>query len=170
MPAGDRRLDTAVMTQDVRSQRLGAHPVTSSQLAWLEGELGAWKAVGVIEDSQEQAIRSRYVVVQRFALAPWLLRIGGAFIGVGLIWLVASNVDELSPLVRFIVVTSLWLGCVATAELLAQRLGRTSGGREGASPVVGAFRMLAALSFGAVVFQAAQSLQVPAYEPTLLGV
>ncbi len=38
------------------------------------------------------------------------------------------------------------------------------------SPLVGAFRLMAALAFGAVVFQAAQSLQVPAYEPSLLGV
>ena len=38
------------------------------------------------------------------------------------------------------------------------------------SPVVHAGRLLAALLFGAVVFQAAQSLQVPAYEPRLVGV
>ena len=33
----------------------------------------------------------------------------------------------------------------------------------------GAIRLLAAFAFGAVVFQAAQSLQVPAYEPALVG-
>jgi uncharacterized membrane protein len=36
--------------------------------------------------------------------------------------------------------------------------------------VVGACRLLASVAFGAVVFQAAQSLQVPAYEPLLVGV
>jgi uncharacterized membrane protein len=37
------------------------------------------------------------------------------------------------------------------------------------SPVVGAVRIVASLAFGAVIFQAAQSLQVPAYEPALVG-
>jgi uncharacterized membrane protein len=37
------------------------------------------------------------------------------------------------------------------------------------SPVVGCVRILAALTFGAVIMQAAQSLQVPAYEPQLLA-
>ena len=36
-------------------------------------------------------------------------------------------------------------------------------------PLVGAARLLAALGAGAVIFQAAQSLQVPAYEPRLIG-
>ena len=35
--------------------------------------------------------------------------------------------------------------------------------------VIEAVRLLAALAFGAVVFQAAQSLQVPAFEPLLVG-
>jgi uncharacterized membrane protein len=148
-----------------------AHTVTPSQLAWLEGELSAWRAAGVIEDSQERAILSRYVGVQGFSLAALLLRIGAAFIGVGLIWLVASNLDALSPPSRFVVVASLWLGIVATAELLAQRRADPpSEAEDGAGPVVGAFRLLAAVGFGAVVFQAAQSLQVPAFEPTLLGI
>ncbi|MDP9443970.1 MAG: DUF2157 domain-containing protein [Actinomycetota bacterium] len=159
------------MAQHFSSEGPGAQSVTPSQMAWLNGELRAWRAAGVIEDSHERAILSRYVVVQRFSLAPLLLRLGGAFIGVGLIWLVASNLDKMSPLLRFMVVTSLWLGFVATAELLAERrVHRTSGGHDGAGPVVGAFRLLAALGFGAVVFQAAQSLQVPAFEPTLLGI
>jgi uncharacterized membrane protein len=159
------------MTQHISSEGPSAQSVTPSQLAWLEGEVRAWRAAGVIEDSHERAILGRYVGDHRFSLAPLLLRIGGAFVGVGLIWLVASNLDELSPLLRFIVVTSLWLGFVATAELLAQRqVQRAASDHDGASPLVGAFRLLAALGFGAVVFQSAQSLQVPAFEPTLLGV
>jgi uncharacterized membrane protein len=157
--------------QHLTSRRPGAQSVTPSQLAWLEGELSAWRAAGVIEDSLEAEILSRYVVVQRFSLAALLLRIGGAFIGVGLLWLVASNLDEMSPPLRFFVVTFLWLGFVVTAELLPRRR-RENGppGHDNASPVVGAFRLLAALGFGAVVFLAAQSLQVPAFEPTLLGI
>jgi uncharacterized membrane protein len=153
------------------SSSAGAQSVTPGQLAWLEGELSAWRAEGVIEDSQARAIVSRYVAVRRFSLATLLLRIGAVFIGVGVLWLIASNLDRMSPPLRFMMVTSLWLGFVTTAELLAaRRLHRTSEGDAGASPVVGVFRLLAALAFGGVVFQAAQSLQVPAFEPTLLGI
>ncbi len=159
------------MAQHSSSESPGATSVTPGQMAWLKGELTAWRAAGVIQETHERAILTRYVAVQRFSLAPLLLRIGGAFIGVGLIWLVASNLDEMSPPLRFMVITSLWLGFVATAELLAERRAhRTRGGQDGARPVVGAFRLLAALGFGAVVFQAAQSLQVPAFEPTLLAI
>lgn len=149
--------DTGDMTQDLTP---AARPVPTGQLAWLEKELASWLATGVVDDSQAEAIRSRYVGVRRFSLNRLLLFLGGGFVGVGLLWLVATNLDEMSPLLRFAVVTSLWLGFVATAELLS---------RQGAHLVVGAFRLLGALSFGAVVFQAAQSLQVPAYEPSLVG-
>ena len=149
--------DTDDMTQDLTP---AARPVPAGQLAWLEKELASWLATGVVDDSQAEAIRGRYVGVRRFSLNRLLLFLGGGFVGVGLLWLVATNLDEMSPLLRFAVVTSLWLGFVATAELFS---------RQGAHLVVGAFRLLGALSFGAVVFQAAQSLQVPAYEPSLVG-
>ena len=73
----------------------------------------------------------------------------------------------MSPLTRFLLMIAIWLGLVAAGEVLATRRGRAG---DVASPVVGALRLLAAASFGAVVFQAAQSLQVPAYEPVLVGV
>src|SRR5699024_1177139 len=66
------------------------------------------------------------------------------------------------PGVRFLFVVVLWLLFLAGSEALAAR--RTS------PSVVGAVRLIAALGFGAVVFQAAQSLQVPAFEPRLVGV
>ena len=62
---------------------------------------------------------------------------------------------------------AIWLGFVVAAEVLAVRRTRVG---DTASPVVGALRLLAAAAFGAVVFQAAQSLQVPAYEPLLVGI
>jgi len=159
------------MTQNVVPAGQDVRPVVPSQLAWLEKELAAWRAAGLVDDIQAGAIRGRYVAVRRFSLTKLLLFVGGAFIGVGLLWLVASNLDNLSPMLRFAVVTGLWLGFVALAEVLAERRAhRAPDGELSSSPVVGTFRLIAALSFGAVVFQAAQSLQVPAFEPSLVGV
>ena len=90
-----------------------------------------------------------------------LLYLGGGFVGIGLIWLVAANLDQLSPVARFVAVALLWLAFLVGGELLASR--------KASAPVVGAARLLAALGIGAVLFQAAQSLQVPAFEPRLLG-
>jgi uncharacterized membrane protein len=140
--------------------------VSAHRLAWLEGELAAWQAEGLIADGEARAIRARYVPSRRFSLARLLLGLGAAFVAVGLIWLVAANLDRISPLARFVVVTALWIGLVVAAEALAERRARES---DHAWLVVGAVRTLAAAGFGAVIFQAAQSLQVPAYSPALVG-
>jgi uncharacterized membrane protein len=114
-----------------------------------------------------RTLRYRYVASRRFTLSHIVLTLGACFVGLGLIWLVASNLDQMSPLVRFLLMVVIWLGLIGTAEVLAARREREG---DTSSPVVGAVRLLAAGAFGAVVFQAAQSLQVPAFEPILVGV
>jgi uncharacterized membrane protein len=143
------------------------HRVAPSRLAWLESELQAWRAEGLIPTETAASIRGRYVASRRFSLARLVLALGACFFGAGLLWLVASNLEGLAPLVRFAIVVLLWLGFVAGAEVLTERRSRR--GLPSRSPVVGALRVVAALAFGAVVFQAAQSLQVPAYSPALVG-
>lgn len=145
----------------------GLRTASPAQLRWLEGELTAWRAEGLLDPAAVDVIRSRYVAHRRVTLARIVLTLGACFVGLGLIWLVAANLEDLPPVGRFVVVTALWLGLVAAAEALAARRERAG---DVASPVVGAVRLLAGGAFGAVVFQAAQSLQVPAYEPLLLGV
>ncbi|MCY7400807.1 MAG: DUF2157 domain-containing protein [Nocardioides sp.] len=144
-------------------------PASPRHLAWLRTELNDWTSSGVITDAQAVQITSRYreqagagsgsgsgVTIGRV-----LLFLGGGFVGIGLIWLVASNLDQLAPTTRFLAVALLWLGFLSGGELLASR--STS------RPLVGAIRLIAALAFGAMLFQAAQSLQVPAFEPRLVG-
>ena len=97
------------------------------------------------------------------SLARLLLGLEAAFVGVGLIWLVAANLGQLPPLLRFTAVAAIWFALLVTGEALHARRSRLP------SPVVGSARLLAALAFGAMIFQAAQSLQVPAYEPGLVG-
>ncbi|UFN43721.1 DUF2157 domain-containing protein [Nocardioides okcheonensis] len=138
-------------------------PVPPRQLTWLRAELVDWTSQGLISDEQAALISTRYrAESHRVGVGRVLLYLGGGFVGIGLIWLVAANLDQLSPASRFAAVCLIWLALLAGGEVLAAR--RSS------PPVVGAARLLAALGFGAVVFQAAQSLQVPAFEPRLLGV
>ena len=138
-----------------------------AQLHWLEAELRGWQDDAIVDRETAEAIRARYVASRRFTLSRIVLTLGACFVGLGLVWLVASNLDEMSPLVRFLLMVGIWLGLVVAAEVLARRSSRAD---DAGSPVVGATRLLAAGAFGAVVFQAAQSLQVPAYEPALVGV
>ena len=49
-----------------------------------------------------------------------LLTLGAAFVGVGIIWLVASNLDQLNATVRFAVVAAFWLTFLIGGELLAR--------------------------------------------------
>lgn len=137
------------------------YAVSPGRLDWLTLELGRWEAEGLVSDEQGAAIRGRYRAGRRFSLGRLLLTVGALFVGVGLVWLVAANLDAWSPRVRFTVVAALWLAALVAGEVLHARRAQAA--------VVGAVRLLAALAFGAVVFQAAQSLQVPAYEPVLVG-
>jgi uncharacterized membrane protein len=117
-----------------------------------------------VSDEQATALLGRYRAGRRVELSRIALWLGAGFVGIGIIWLVAANLDQLTPLSRFAAVTILWLGSVVGAEVLDRRV------RTRRSPAVGAARGLAALLYGAVVMQAAQSLQVPAYDATLVGI
>lgn len=163
MRRGAVRPHAGVMTTtDIRPA--DPRPASPAQLAWLGREVAGWRADGLVTDEQATALLGRYHEVRRLDLSRLALGLGATFAGVGLIWLVASNLDGLPPLARFGAVTAFWLASTLGAELLARRT------RTRRSPAVGAVRGLAALTYGAVVFQAAQSLQVPAYEPRLVGV
>jgi len=151
------------MTTTTRTTRpSAAHTASPGRLDWLTGELARWREEGLISAEQSAAILGRYRAGRRFSLGRLLLTVGAAFVGVGLIWLVAANLDAWPPLVRILVVAALWLAVLVTGEVLHER--------RASAPLVGALRLLAALAFGGTVFQAAQTLQVPAYEPVLVGV
>ena len=145
------------------SAPVAPRPVPPRQLAWLRTEVAAWTSQGIISEDQAHRISAGYSADThtRFSIGRLMLYLGGGFVGVGLIWLVAANLDQLSPMARFVAVTLLWLVFLVGGEVLAAR--------KMSAPLVGAARLLAALGIGAVVFQAAQSLQVPAFEPRLLG-
>ncbi|NYE37090.1 putative membrane protein [Nocardioides cavernae] len=148
---------------DTTAPPLVTRSVAPQQLTWLHTELADWTAQGIVSEDQAARISARYHSRHhaRTDVGRVLLVLGAGFVGVGLIWLVAANLDALSPATRFGVVAALWLSFLLGGEALAAR---------GSSPaLVGAVRLLAALGSGAVVFQAAQSLQVPAYEPRLVG-
>jgi len=142
-------------------------PVDPRRLTWLQTELAAWQADGLVTAAAADAIRDRYLPSRRLSLGRLLLGLGACLVGIGLIWLVAANLDAFSPAVRFAAVALLWLGLTAAAELLAGLRARRPDTVPAA--VVGAAGVLAAASFGAVIFQAAQSLQVPAYTSGLVG-
>ena len=141
---------------------LEQRPVSSAQYSWLRRELADWQAAGIVDAGTADAIAARYLDAgdrhRRFTLGRILLFLGGAFVGVGLIWLVAANLDQLPPLLRFLAVAAIWLALIAAAEL-----------SRAAGAVRGSLRLMAALAFGAAIFQAAQSLQVPAFAPGLVG-
>lgn len=156
--------DSGGMDTSTPTRADAPRPVSPAQLAWLTREVGRWTSDGVVTSGQADAILDTYRAVRRWSLAALALWLGAAFVGVGVIWLVAANLDRFAPLGRFVTVTILWVAAVAAADLLARRV------RTRRSPVVGGMRGLAALLYGAVVMQAAQSLQVPAWDATLVGV
>lgn len=147
--------------------------ISPKGLAWLRGEVAAWQADGLVTDEAAAAILNRYDGGRRTAVVRLISAVGAAFVAAGLISLVAANVDRLSPLVRFAGITAIWLGAVVVAELLHRRHAPADDAAADndvePSLLVGSARVIAAAAYGATVFQAAQSLQVPAYTSALLG-
>lgn len=141
-------------------------PAPPAHLEWLRSELLDWQREGLVDEAQATALITRYHAARKMTLARLLLALGAVFVGFGVIWLIAANLDALPPTARFLAVCLLWVGATVGAELLAARRGH---GGPVPSPVVNGARLLGALLFGGVVFQAAQSMQVPAYEPRLVG-
>lgn len=167
MRAASPAPDHVRMTSLAPAERPRAtHPATRSQLDWLAAQLTAWQSEGLLDRDQADRIQDRYHAEHRLPLGRLLLTLGAVFVGIGAIWLVAANLAGLSPVVRFGVVSLFWLCCLVTGEVLAVRRDAAT---RASSALVGSVRLMAALAFGAVVFQAAQSLQVPAYEPALVG-
>ena len=66
------------------------HTATPGQLHWLEGELRAWQAEGLVDEATTLAIRRRYVANRRFTLSRIVLTLGASFVALGLVWLVAA--------------------------------------------------------------------------------
>ena len=94
-------------------------PATPAQLDWLAAELPHWKAAGLVDDRAATAILAGYHPSRRFDLSRLLLTLGAAFVGVGILWLVASNLDQLPPPARFAVVAAFWLAFLVGGEVLA---------------------------------------------------
>lgn len=153
-------------------------PLSAGRLRWLQAEISGWEQEGLVCAQDAAHLRSRYVASTRNSLLRIVVGLGAAFLAVGLLWLVATNLDELAPLARLAAVAAIWLALVVVAQLLRARGASTApsflladrDGDEARAPSLAAVcQVLAAAAFGAVIFQAAQSLQVPAYEPRLVG-
>lgn len=145
---------------------MAPRPISPGHAAWLRTELARWVADGLVSPQSGAQITALYAVRRRATLIGLTLGLGGAFLGIGVIWLVAANLEHLGLLARFLLVLALWLALVVAGELLARR---GAAGARSARLLTGVIRLVAVAAFGAVIFQAANSLQVPADSPRLVA-
>jgi uncharacterized membrane protein len=144
--------------EDVTSREL----ISASRLAWLRGEIAGWRGGGLVGHSEAKAIEADVRTSLRARGARTVMLIGAALLGIGLIGVVAGNldVDEIGPLERSLLVGLVWLALVALAEVVD--------GRGALHALANPIALLAAIAYGATIFQVTQSLQVPAFEPSLI--
>ena len=95
--------------------------VPHRRLDWLTEELSTWQRDGLVSPEAAEQIRARYSASRRVPFTQVVLGLGGAFVAVGVIWLIAANLDRIPPPARLAAVVALWLGLVAAAEALARR-------------------------------------------------
>ena len=96
-------------------------PAPPAYLQWLREEVTDWQRAGLVDETAAGAILQRYHPARKVSLASMLLRLGAVFIGFGVIWLVASNLDQLSPGARFLTVCGFWVAATVGGEVLAGR-------------------------------------------------
>ncbi|MDP8967892.1 MAG: DUF2157 domain-containing protein, partial [Actinomycetota bacterium] len=94
-------------------------PISGRRMKWLEQQLAQWRAADLVDEAAAAAIAARYRVSSRARAARLLLVLGCVLLAVGIIWLVASNVelDEVGPFARIGLVAALWLALVVLAEV-----------------------------------------------------
>ena len=95
--------------------------ITPGQATWLRAELARWVGAGLVSAQSAEVITAEYAVRRRASLIGLVVGLGGAFLGIGIIWLVAANLEHLGLLSRFVLILALWLGLVVAGEVLAQR-------------------------------------------------
>ena len=71
---------------------------STARLQWLRAQLRDWESEGVVTAEGAATILDRYVAIRRVTLARVVLVLGALFVGVGLIWFVAVNLDRLERL------------------------------------------------------------------------
>lgn len=139
-------------------------PIAADRLAWLEAEAARWRTEGLIGEAAASAITARYRAQERRTPVALVVVLGSLLVGVGLVLLVAANVDldEVGPTARFAGVAAIWLALVAAAELGVERVAALR-------VLVGPLRVLVVVAYGATILQATQSLQVPAFSAAILA-
>ena len=163
-------MSTLAPADGPRVTRPATRSATRSQVDWLAEQLSLWQAEGLVDRAQAERISGRYRADHRFPLARLLLTLGAAFVGVGADLagrrqpdraLARGSVSAPSPLLAGLPRRRARRSPYAARTTRARSSHPLPAGRRG--PADGR------PGLGAVVFQAAQSLQVPAYEPVLVG-
>ena len=101
---------------------LEPRPVSSAHYRWLRHELADWQTEGIVDagtgrHASPPATSTPATGTAASRSAACCSSSAAAFVGVGLIWLVAANLDQLPPMLRFVAVAAIWLALIAAAEL-----------------------------------------------------
>ena len=96
--------------------------ISPARLEWLGDQVRLWQGEGLLDAQQSDAILGRYAAsTRRLPLVRLLTALGAVFVGVGVVWLVAANIESLSPTVRVVAVAVVWLAALVGAELVVGR-------------------------------------------------
>jgi uncharacterized membrane protein len=102
---------------------------TRSQRDWLEGEIAAWRAMGLLEEEQAQALlglyetRDSFDARQRSVGQFTLLSVAATFVGLGVLLLIGYNWEQMPPPLKVTAVFAALIGTHATGFLLRYQLG-----------------------------------------------
>lgn len=119
--------------------------IKSREMSFLEGELELWLENGLIRKEQAARVRGLYAVRRR-PLSLMLLEAGGALVSLGLAGFAAANWQEMSRLLRTLLIVGAYLACLVAAWGVMKKSPRASR----------VFLFLSSLVYGAGLFLIAE--------------
>ena len=100
--------------------------ITKKQFDFLENELHALKAQGMVTDSDKDRILGIYTIKERASFVTILLAIGALLMGLGILTFVASNWMYLSKAIKLFVIIGCLIAVNLAGILVEKRFPKTS--------------------------------------------
>jgi uncharacterized membrane protein len=103
--------------------------ITSPQRNWLDDEVTAWRALGLLSEEQAQSILGLYPSRESFQLRQQsrglltVLALAASFVGLGVLLLIGYNWSEMSATLKVVAVFGAVIGTHATGGILRFQLG-----------------------------------------------
>ncbi|MEG6523784.1 DUF2157 domain-containing protein [Desulfotomaculum sp. 1211_IL3151] len=116
--------------------------LSKQQYKFLQEELAYSREQDVLSQEKTDKILALYAIKPGLGFVRVMLVIGAVLVGLGILSFIASNWDELTKLVKYLIIVGIFLGFIAVSYSMSEKYPKTSR----------SFLYLALITYGAGIF------------------